>query len=95
MGLESPSHFLPRDPEADSTVETDLFALGSCLYELVVGRKPYADLSDDKVEALFEEGCYPSTDDLFLGDIVIGCWKGEFSSAENIIDTVLGKQVQE
>jgi serine/threonine protein kinase len=46
QGLENPSHYLPRDPEADNKVESDLFALGSSLYELVAGQKPYEDLSE-------------------------------------------------
>ncbi|KAI9737338.1 MAG: hypothetical protein M1834_009492 [Cirrosporium novae-zelandiae] len=39
LGIEKASHYLPRGPEMDNTVESDLFALGSALYELVAGHE--------------------------------------------------------
>jgi len=41
QGLEVISHYLPRDPEADNTAGSDLFALGSTLYELLAVQAPY------------------------------------------------------
>ncbi|OJD17537.1 hypothetical protein AJ78_02349 [Emergomyces pasteurianus Ep9510] len=55
QGLESPSHYLPRNPGLDSTVESDLFALGSALYELVTNYRPYETLSNESIEARFRE----------------------------------------
>lgn len=37
LGWKEASHFLTRDYYSASTVATDMFALGSTLYELVVG----------------------------------------------------------
>lgn len=79
QGLESPSHYLPRDPGADNTVESDLFALGSTLYELVAGRKPYEGMSDESIESLFGEGKFPNTEGLLLDDIILGRWKRKIS----------------
>lgn len=89
QGLESPSHYLPRDPQADNTVESDLFALDSTIYELVANRKPYEGMSDELIESLFGEGKFPSTEGLLLGDIIMGCWKRRFTSAKDIL--VYGK----
>ncbi|KAF2254642.1 hypothetical protein BU26DRAFT_392011, partial [Trematosphaeria pertusa] len=83
-GLEILSHCLPRDPEADNTVESDLFALGSTLYELLAGQTPYEGLSDESIESLIRKGKFPDTDGLLLGDIIMGCWEKKFSSAEDI-----------
>jgi serine/threonine protein kinase len=85
QGLEVPSHCLPRDPEADNTVESDLFALGSALYELVAGQTPYEGKDHESIEALFRKGEFPRTDRLLLGDIIMGCWKNKFSSAKDIL----------
>ncbi|KAL8942848.1 MAG: hypothetical protein Q9211_001211 [Gyalolechia sp. 1 TL-2023] len=53
MGNETASHYLPRDPTADNTVESDLFALGSVLYELAAGQKPFQSLDDYTIECLY------------------------------------------
>lgn len=98
QGLEIVSHCLPRDPEADNTVESDLFALGSTLYELLAGQTPYKGQSDELIESLFWKGEFPSTDGLLLGDIIMGCWKREFSSPKDILNyskSVLGSKEKE
>ncbi|EHY60289.1 hypothetical protein HRR83_000052 [Exophiala dermatitidis] len=48
LGYEKATHFLPRPPEEDNTVRTDLFALGSTLYELAYGNFPYHELYPDE-----------------------------------------------
>lgn len=45
--MECPHHYLPRDPFADNTIESDLFALGSALYEVVTVYKPHEQLYDE------------------------------------------------
>lgn len=86
LGLERPSHYLPRDPGSDSTVQSDLFALGSSLYELIAGQSPYEELDDESIGLLFEKECFPSTERLLLGTIITSCWKREFLSAEDMLD---------
>ncbi|KAF1964036.1 hypothetical protein BU23DRAFT_562294 [Bimuria novae-zelandiae CBS 107.79] len=78
QGLEILSHYLPRDPEADNTVESDLFAMGSTLYELLAGQTPYEGLSGELIESSFRREKFPSTEGLLLGDIIIGCWEKKF-----------------
>ncbi|KAF4448128.1 serine/threonine protein kinase [Fusarium austroafricanum] len=68
--LECISHRLPRDFDEDSTIISDLFALGSTLYELVAGSRPYEGKKDDVIEAHFMNHEYPSTEDVLLGDII-------------------------
>ncbi|KAF2021901.1 hypothetical protein BU24DRAFT_488229 [Aaosphaeria arxii CBS 175.79] len=87
QGLESISHSLPRDPEADSTVESDLFALGSTLYELIAGQTPYEGQSHESIETLFRKGEFPSTEGLLLEEVIMGCWKQTFSSATDVLNS--------
>ncbi|KAJ5708645.1 hypothetical protein N7488_008446 [Penicillium malachiteum] len=44
LGYEKATHCLPRGYEAPNTVSSDLFALGSTLYEPVTGHVPYEEL---------------------------------------------------
>ena len=44
LGFENALHCLPKDYEAPNTVMSDLFALGSTLYELIAGKTPYSKL---------------------------------------------------
>ncbi|KAI9837944.1 MAG: hypothetical protein M1837_002652 [Sclerophora amabilis] len=108
LGFEKASHCLPRDYEEPNTITSDLFALGSTLYELVAGKAPYSDLypveseavmrsddaaviaarierhqqADSKIEALYIQQNFPDVSCVFGGDVILGCWKGEFSSAK-------------
>lgn len=85
INLERASHFMPRDPMDDSTVKSDLFALGSVLYELVVGQYPYESLDDMTIEALYRQGSFPSVQGLFLGKVILRCWTARFQSASDIL----------
>ena len=44
----------------------DLFAIGSLLYEILSGRRPYADLNSMDVEERYKLRNFPSTDDVEL-----------------------------
>jgi serine/threonine protein kinase len=45
LSFEKASHCLPRDYDLPNTVASDIFALGSTLYELVAGKPPYGELN--------------------------------------------------
>ncbi|EEA23584.1 conserved hypothetical protein [Talaromyces marneffei ATCC 18224] len=78
VGMENGSHCLPRDIEADSTVRSDLSALGSSLYELLASQSPYKRLSDKDIELLYRKEDIPCAKGLLLGDTIKGCWKEDF-----------------
>ncbi|KAJ5139001.1 uncharacterized protein N7515_003849 [Penicillium bovifimosum] len=44
LGYEQATHCLPRDTEEPNTMMSDIFALGSTLFELVTGKVPFAEL---------------------------------------------------
>lgn len=52
LGFEKASHCLPRDYEELNTVMSDLFALGSALYELIAGMNHYNELYPVESEAV-------------------------------------------
>lgn len=84
LGMEGVRHCLPRDPEEENSVASDLFALGSTLYELVVGEEPYRGLGDGVVEGLYRRGEFPSVEGIVFKDVIMGCWRGELGSAEEV-----------
>ncbi|KAI5268902.1 kinase-like protein [Aureobasidium subglaciale] len=73
LGLESYSHYMPRDPELDNTELSDLFALGSALYELEAGEKPFAGEEGEIITEHFEAGRHPDVDALSFGGIIGKC----------------------
>ncbi|KAH8799415.1 kinase-like domain-containing protein [Xylogone sp. PMI_703] len=85
LGMEGASHSLPRDPNQPNTILSDLFALGSTLYELGVGETPYHGCEDDVIENRYAKKDFPTVDDVFCGCIIIGCWRCEFPSAEHVL----------
>lgn len=95
LGMENASHYMPRDPESSNTIETDLFALGSTLYELMAKESPYSDKSDTEIESLYSQGNFPYTGNILCGAIISGCWGKKFNSAgdalaafDNLIESI-------
>lgn len=97
------SHHLLRDPEELNTVASDLFVLGSTLYELLYGNAPdsefhpnrldvccveigfnaWSELSREaqlEIEALYRQQAFSDATCVFGGEVIMKCWKGEFSS---------------
>lgn len=82
--IEMTRYFMPRDIKEPSTAKTELFALGSTIYEIMTGKEPYLELKDDEMTALFEEKKFPSVDQLPCGDVMMKCWLSEVHSAEEV-----------
>jgi hypothetical protein len=40
---------------------------------------------DSDIEALYKNQVFPDVSHLFGGNIILGCWKGDFSSAEEVL----------
>ncbi|KAF2206537.1 hypothetical protein CERZMDRAFT_25598, partial [Cercospora zeae-maydis SCOH1-5] len=75
---------LPRPIHDPSTTRTDLFALGSLLYEIITSEEPFQGFTDEEAEDFFKRHQYPSTQDLALGKVIVGCWQGTYDSAESV-----------
>lgn len=71
---------------------TDVFAIGSLIYEIVTVKPPYDELEDDDVKELFKRAEFPSTANIYLGSIVRGCWVGEHETAKQVLDAMLTRE---
>ncbi len=66
---------------------TDIFAIGSLIYEIVTGKPPYDKLEDEDVEKLFKRAEFPSTADVYLGEIIRGCWIGDYKTVKQVLSS--------
>jgi hypothetical protein len=59
--LVSASHLtLLQLGQEEKNKRSEMFALGSLLYEINSGKKPFEELSDDEVQRRFSNGDFPS-----------------------------------
>jgi serine/threonine protein kinase len=70
------------------TLRSELHSLGSTIYELITGAKPFKDLGGEEVQKLLEDGTYPDVSRLVLGDIISRCWRGEYQSSAEVAEAV-------
>lgn len=115
LGYEKATHCMPRDFNQPNTIQSDLFALGSTLYELVTGKAPYSEVypiepkealqsSDPKIiiarherqrlaeleiETRYRNRVFPGMSHVFRGDVILSCWDGGASSAEDALHLYL------
>ncbi len=70
--------------------QTDIFAYGCAIYEIMTGRPPYHELEthDDRAR-LVEQQCqksqFPDVTNLPLGELMGSCWHGAFNSMSEVI----------
>lgn len=87
--VESVRFFLPRSRKDDpSNIMTDLFALGSTIYEIVTTKQPYEELDDEAVETQYVRGEFPAVDDIPCGDVIRNCWTGGFDTAKAVYESL-------
>ncbi|KMU88563.1 hypothetical protein CIHG_06363 [Coccidioides immitis H538.4] len=73
--------------EHHPSIKDEIFAMGSILYEISTGRKPYHDKTDSAVEKLYLAAQFPDTDHLQLGPVIWKCWKIQYEdTAETLSD---------
>lgn len=87
--FEGIRYCLPRAIDDPSTIRTDLFALGSLLYEIMTSVEPYYQHKDEEVVKLFEKRHFPSTEALLIGRIISGCWRRTYDSAQHVHEGIV------
>ncbi|TQV94802.1 spindle assembly checkpoint kinase [Cordyceps javanica] len=78
------SHALPGDDSV--SIKRDLFALGSTFYEVITGHTPFHDKDAHEIEILFNQGQFPTLQDVPAGDLILRCWKGRYTSIPEVLD---------
>ncbi|PGH28066.1 serine/threonine protein kinase [Polytolypa hystricis UAMH7299] len=75
------AHF--KFPFADSkmnipTIVTELFALGSLIYEISTAQRPYEGKPDTEIKSLYRALRFPEIGHLLLGPMVMKCWLSQY-----------------
>jgi serine/threonine protein kinase len=71
---------------------TDIFAIGSLIYEIVTGKPPYDELEGDEVKKLFKRAEFPSMANICLGSIIRGCWISAYETVKQVLDAMLTRE---
>lgn len=76
----------PKFRGKQPTMETEIFSLGSVLFELWTSKPPYVQEKDSTVQQKFLAYEFPLSELYFLGvrDIVRDCWTGVFNNASEV-----------
>lgn len=82
--------FSYRVSEPDVSIQTDIFALGCAMYQIVTGKCPHHELAKNEnkmreVQELYRNGQFPAVEHLPLGDIMQSCWDVKFKSMDDLL----------
>lgn len=69
-----------------ATLQSEVFALGSTLYEIETTRQPYYDRSTKEIKQLFCAKSFPDTHSLLLEVVIRKCWNVEYQSVSEAVD---------
>lgn len=85
--MENATHFLPRDENTPNSIQSDLFALGSTLYEILLCSKPYEHMDQEEIQHCFSKKIFPTLDEIDnqqWRNVIRKCWLCEYSCASDI-----------
>lgn len=76
----------PLKEESAPTKLSDLFALGSAIYEMSTKEEPYRGRSLEEIPKLYQKGKFPSVKKIVsLGHIIMNCWLQKCTRASDIV----------
>lgn len=86
--LENVKAYLPRPPTSSDEM-SDLFALGSAIYETMTSHEPLPELDElddeEEIEKRYTEGQFPALDGVFGGHIIYKCWSLTYSEVNTCV----------
>ncbi|RMZ81862.1 hypothetical protein DV738_g1990, partial [Chaetothyriales sp. CBS 135597] len=73
------------------STQTELFAIGSLIYEIITGHPPYDDLSDEDVEERYGKQDLPPLENVQYAHIIQKCWTSGYENAEAVAKDIQPK----
>jgi len=72
--------------------QSDIFALGSALYEMSAGHVPHHNVPDYEIAGRYAASQfpedYPACRNQLLWGIIKGCWGGDYTTAEEVVTQI-------
>lgn len=85
--LYETSHRHPRDEVVSA--RSDIFALGSTMYEMLRGYPPHHSMEAADIEQAYRDGRYAEVQSLpAFGDVITKCWTAGYDSAQDLLTEV-------
>ncbi|KAI1128040.1 kinase-like protein [Nemania abortiva] len=73
------------------SIQADLFALGSVLYELFTKDPPYKGRTEKEIECLYRDGEFPDTTSIgTVGRVITNCWQTKYTECGSILKDLKG-----
>lgn len=71
-------------------MKRELFALGSCLYEIMAWTRPFQGLRDSEVTKRYEGGEFPSLDSISVtvAQAIWNCWHEAYDCADQVVESL-------
>lgn len=88
---ECSKSYMPRPHGDYACVATDIFALGSAIYFIMMGHEVFPDLDDheddEQILSRFQNGIFPN-DNHACYEITEKCWKQQYQSASEVVSDI-------
>jgi len=82
-------------PSPTVSIQTDIFAYGCAVYEIITGQPPYYEFEtypDRYVEQMYTAYQFPDVARLPLGELILHCWHGQFRTMDEVIQKLEASQ---
>ena len=92
FALENAKSFLPRSPTSISNKKSDLFALGTAIYETMTGHEPFPELDENndqdeaEIEKRYTEQNFPVLDHILGNNVIQKCWSLAYETSEACLE---------
>lgn len=68
----------------ETNIPSEIFALGTTLYEISTTRPPYSDHNEATITEFFQANIFPNVRSLELGNIISKCWRGIYATVDEV-----------
>ncbi len=79
-----------RDRHERPIMKRELFALGSCMYEIMAWMRPFQGLRDSEVTKRYERDEFPSLDGILIAaaQAIWNCWHEVYDCADEVVESL-------